>query len=132
MSADCSVYVIGFDANKAPSKVGMARDPVGRMASLQTAHFQKLTLAGSWTCPNRGIARALEVSFHQTQAESRLAGEWFDLAPDAGMVILMIGLGVMLNKCCGMEPAEVDAILAKSLNDHSGRFAGLLVRDAHG
>jgi hypothetical protein len=122
MSADCSVYVIGFDANKAPSKVGMARDPVGRMASLQTAHFQKLTLAGSWTCPNREIARALEVSFHQTQAESRLAG----------MVILMIGLGVMLNKCCGMEPAEVDAILAKSLNDHSGRFAGLLVRDAHG
>lgn len=118
--ADCSVYVIGFDLDKAPSKVGIAGDPGRRMASLQTAHHQRLVLAGFWETPDREIARALEASFHETQDKSRLSGEWFDLTPKQCMAILMIGLGVMLNVRCGMEPEDVDKMLVRSCTDYSG------------
>ena len=117
--ADCSVYVIGFDLDKSPSKVGIARCPERRMAGLQTAHYQKLILAGYWATPNREIARALEASFHDVESKLRLSGEWFDLSPKACMAILWIGLGVLLNVQCGFEPHEVDAVLAKSRNDFS-------------
>lgn len=116
---DCSVYVIGFDLDKGPSKVGIASDPEKRMATLQTAHFQRLVLAGSWTCPDREIARALEASFHATQSKSRLSGEWFDIAPKTSMAILMIGMGVMLNVRAGLAPHEVNEVLAASRNGHA-------------
>lgn len=117
-SPDCSVYVIGFDANKAPSKVGIASDPAQRMAALQTGHFRKLILGGSWACPDRETARALEAAFHHTQSKSRLIGEWFAVSPVVAMTILTIGLGTMLNVTFGMEPAEVDEVLARARNDH--------------
>lgn len=120
MTADCSVYVIGFDLDKGPSKVGIARDPVRRMASLQTAHFQRLFLAGSRWLPSRELARALEVSFHETRSERRLSGEWFDIRPGECMAILMIGLGVMLNVRCRLEPWQVDYALKVSRSHSQG------------
>lgn len=115
---DCSVYVIGFDVDKGPSKVGISSDPVRRMASLQTSHHQRLVLAGSWRLPDREAARNLECSFHAVQSASRLSGEWFDIPPNKCMAILMLGLGVMLNKHYGLEPALVDEVLAFSRVDH--------------
>lgn len=112
--ADCSVYSIGFDLTKGPSKVGIASDPLKRMATLQTAHFQKLVCAGWWATPDREIARQLEIAFHATQAKFRLSGEWFDIPPNKCMAILMIGLGVMLNLRCGMDPDQVNEALATS------------------
>ncbi len=111
---ECSVYVVGFDLDKAPSKVGIASDPIRRMASLQTAHFQRLVIAGWWKTPDREIARALEVAFHTTQSAKRLSGEWFDFSPRQCMFLLMVGLGTLLNVRCGFEPHEVDDLLAKS------------------
>lgn len=122
MSADtdCSVYVIGFDLDKSPSKVGIAGDPVKRMANLQTAHHQRLVLAGSWATPEREIARELEKAFHDVMSEHRLSGEWFDLTPKACMACLTIALGTLLNIRCGMEPEEVNRILAQSRNESRG------------
>lgn len=111
-NTECSVYVIGFDLDKAPSKVGIAVDPPKRLASLQTAHFQRLKLAGGWATPDRECARALEEAFHHTQRKARLSGEWFDLSPKQCMILLKIGYGVMLNVAAGLEPEEVDTILA--------------------
>jgi hypothetical protein len=100
------------------------------MATLQTAHHQQLVLGGYWETPDREIARALEVAFHTTQAESRLAGEWFDLTPRQCMALLLIGLGVMLNVRCGMEPEEVDRTLLRSCNDFSGLPLGFRAQAA--
>lgn len=119
-NTDCSVYVIGFDLDKAPSKVGIATDPVRRMANLQTAHHQRLVIGGFWETPDREMARALEAAFHETQEDSRLSGEWFDLTPAQCMAILHIGLGVMLNVRVGMEPHEVDRMLYRSCTDYTG------------
>lgn len=110
----CFVYVIGFDLEKGPSKVGIAANPTKRMASLQTGHFQRLFLAGTWGCPDREIARELEAAFHATQRDTRISGEWFDLAPKKCMAILHIGLGVLLNLRGKFSPPEVDEILAIS------------------
>jgi hypothetical protein len=115
---DCHVYVIGFDIKKSPSKVGIASNPLKRMATLQTAHHQRLVLGGSWVLPERDMARALELSFHETQRRSRLAGEWFDLTPEQCMCILHIGLGVMLNVCGGMEPEHIEEVLAFARSEH--------------
>lgn len=113
---DCHVYVIGFDLDKSPSKVGIASDPTKRIATLQTAHHQRLILAGSWRLPEREIARSLEAAFHATQKRDRLAGEWFDMTPEQCMCILHIGLGVMLNKVYLLEPDQVEEVLARSRN----------------
>lgn len=114
MSGECSVYVIGFDLDKPPSKVGIAGNPMRRMASLQTAHFQRLVIAGSWVTPDRETAKDLESAFHRTQAPSRLSGEWFNLTPRQCMAVLKIGLGSMLNIVGGFEPHEVDTLLVES------------------
>ena len=59
-----------------PIKIGVAHDIEQRMASLQTAHWQKLRLLG--TTPG---GFALERDLHRKFAEQRLNGEWFDLSP---------------------------------------------------
>lgn len=115
---ECFVYVIGFDPDKAPSKVGIANDPVKRMASLQTAHHQKLCLVGSWSTPCRDIARVLENSFHVVQAKDRLNGEWFNLSPKACMAILHIGLGVALDAHTDFTGPEIDEILKRSRHEY--------------
>lgn len=121
-SSDCSVYVIGFDIGKGPSKVGISGDPLRRMASLQTSHHQRLVLAGWWKLPDREAARNLEASFHAVQKDKRLSGEWFDIPPNTCMVLLMLGLGVMLNHRYGLEPSLVNEVIAFSRNDYAGIF----------
>lgn len=115
---DCHVYVIGFGLDKSPSKVGIASNPTQRMATLQTAHHQRLLLAGSWRLPGRDMARALELSFHETQKHKHLSGEWFDYTPTQSMIILRVGLGVMLNVRAGLNPNQIEEVLAASRNDH--------------
>lgn len=117
--AECSVYVIGFDLDKAPSKVGIASDPLKRMASLQTAHYQKLVMAGWWNCPDRDMARYLERAFHEVQHRERLSGEWFDLSPKACMILLMFGLGAALDVHTDMSQQEIDEILKTARVEHS-------------
>lgn len=126
-STDCCVYVIGFDMDKGPSKVGISTDPVQRMASMQTSHHQRLVLAGWWKLPDREAARSLERAFHAVQSASRLSGEWFSIAPNKCMVILMLGLGTMLNKRYGLEPALIDEVIAFSRVDHLNDQAGALL-----
>lgn len=70
------VYFIG--AGKAgPVKIGIAADPRARIASLQTGHYEPLTLLAV-----TAGGREAEVAYHARFASARLHGEWFARTPE--------------------------------------------------
>jgi hypothetical protein len=70
-----AVYFIG--ATDGPIKIGMAVDPLARMASLQTSHATRLCLYATTTG-----GRKQEAAYHRRFARHRLHGEWFDRHAD--------------------------------------------------
>lgn len=69
------VYFIG--AASGPIKIGIAISPQNRLRGLQTGHHEKLELLA--TCP--GGAKQ-ERCYHETFANRRLNGEWFERCPE--------------------------------------------------
>ncbi len=67
------VYIVTGDDK---IKIGVALDPVARLADLQIGSPVPLSLAWRIVCPN---ARQLEA--HRRYAAHRSHGEWFDAAP---------------------------------------------------
>ena len=72
------VYLIRA-GESGPVKIGLADDPPGRLAELQVAHYEKLTLVRMWEG-----GRAEEAALHMRFAPLRIRGEWF--APAAEML----------------------------------------------
>lgn len=66
------VYVIQGDPGT-PIKIGFAKDPVKRMATLQTGYPWELRLLYVFPGP-----KALEHRLHRDLDAGRLRGEWFD------------------------------------------------------
>ena len=54
-------------------KIGFSRQPVRRLAQMQTASPDRLTLFDKFPGD-----RSLEAAFHHTLADRRMTGEWFD------------------------------------------------------
>lgn len=69
------VYFIG--GAEGPVKIGSTVDVVKRLATLQTAHPQPLSVLAT----SRG-GIAVEREYHQRFAAFRLRGEWFERAPE--------------------------------------------------
>ena len=68
-------------------KVGVARDPEKRLAELQTANPEKLTIYRAFRCED---AYAVENGLHYRFHAQNVRGEWYHLSPDmAGKVGLM-------------------------------------------
>ena len=74
LSPRACVYVIS--AGTEAVKVGLARDPMGRLRALQTGHYHRLTLSHVIECDEREAA-AIERAAHAVLKHKRLAGEWF-------------------------------------------------------
>lgn len=70
------VYFIQNEATLAV-KIGVAADPVSRLATLQTGSDGKLSIIG--VLPG---GRALERELHRRFSYARLSGEWFEPAPE--------------------------------------------------
>ena len=80
----CYVYIVATvikGVYMAPIKVGLTSNIDGRMASLQTGSAHKLTPVHWLPVPTRDIAADLESMWHQTFAENRMSGEWFNVDP---------------------------------------------------
>jgi hypothetical protein len=78
------LYVISaiFDgAPVAPCKIGITRNPVSRLCSIQTGSHQKLEIIALLPIPGRATVQALEHALHDAFADSRLSGEWFSVSP---------------------------------------------------
>lgn len=60
-----------------PIKIGFADNPIARMASLQTGHYQELRLL--WA--TGGKTEGYEQHLHSRYALDRIRGEWFRPSP---------------------------------------------------
>lgn len=75
-----SVYIIeGVDA----VKVGVAREPLDRLAQLQTGNPDRLRLA--WSMPIAGDAYAVETEAHAILDRHRIGGEWFEVPTEVAV-----------------------------------------------
>ena len=73
------VYFISSGAT--PIKIGVSHDPIQRLAELQTAHYQKLSLLYAIECKERWQALELESAFHRWYDDVHIRNEWFNLNP---------------------------------------------------
>lgn len=111
-TSECYLYVIGVrdgDGFKAPCKVGISSSPRGRLASLNTGSPFPLGLVGALRLPARDIAEFCERGFHETQAASRLNGEWFDMEPGKALFLVTLLLQVLWSMW-GFSEDEVDQL----------------------
>lgn len=89
--ADCpppevAVYVLAPESNVA-AKIGVANNPTSRLASLQTAHFEKLSLRALFWCQNQTDAFALECQAHKDLARhAERRSEWFATDPVTAVI----------------------------------------------
>ena len=74
-------FVYFISAGATPIKIGMSYDPIERLATLQTAHYQKLNLLYTIECKERAQAFELESAFHRWYDDVHIRNEWFNLIP---------------------------------------------------
>jgi len=74
-------FVYFISAGATPIKIGVSYDPIQRLAELQTAHYQKLSLLYAIECKERSQALELESAFHRWYDDVRIRNEWFNLNP---------------------------------------------------
>jgi hypothetical protein len=67
------VYVISAGDNR--HKVGISKNPQGRLSELQTGHFETLRLVHTQAAPD---PRAVEQDVHTHLSRWRIRGEWFN------------------------------------------------------
>jgi T5orf172 domain len=82
-----SAFVYVVKATSGHVKVGVAADPLARLAALQTGASEPLELA--YACAvksNDGYA--IEQAAHAMLCGRRLAGEWFDATPDLAVAAI--------------------------------------------
>jgi hypothetical protein len=73
------IQIILSGGERGPIKIGISKDPEGRLIDLQTGSPFTLVLLGFFQVGSFAVARTLEASVHAALAASRLAGEWFDV-----------------------------------------------------
>jgi hypothetical protein len=133
---DCYIYVIATrnDENlpDKPVKVGIAGDPMKRLASLQTGNPRILDLPFTFLIPAREIAAYFEKAFHHLQADRCVNGEWFDIHPIEAAQIVALYLEAYFS----MQPFSEEEIEAFRELTGINRVKGLGLitnpKDAHG
>ena len=104
------VYIIcngPNDGHSGPVKIGMANDPVKRLASLQSGNPNKLVIWRTFPTPDRNIARVIERGFHEVKSADRISGEWFNFTPRVAEALMR------LNIQAAMSVSNMDAELIK-------------------
>ena len=101
MNRPVYVYVIAHQNDgdtHAPVKVGIAKNPIKRVETLQSGNPNKLVVAATFFTPSRDMAFEIEAAFHETMAARRLKGEWFSVAPrEAALTLGAIIVGAFVD-----------------------------------
>jgi hypothetical protein len=74
----CGIYLITPEGMW-PVKIGISEDAASRLNSLQTSHWHQMRIVDYWICENKTLARKLEATAHDSLADRRMMGEWFDI-----------------------------------------------------
>jgi Meiotically up-regulated gene 113 len=80
------IYVMAYDCNSAPSKIGISRNVNQRLAELNAASPKQIILC--WHEPILGKATELEKRCHRSLKKQRLNGEWFEVTPEEAIEII--------------------------------------------
>lgn len=65
-----------------PVKIGISEDPVRRIATIQSSHYEELRFHRFWWLPGVAVATRIEAAFKQNHAAENIRGEWFDMTPE--------------------------------------------------
>lgn len=84
----CYVYVIGRESGADVCKIGITSNPKKRLASLQSGSPHKLSVAHLFAFADRDIARQVEAETHDIMGSGRMSGEWFEVNPQAGALMV--------------------------------------------
>lgn len=107
----------GFDGFEAPIKVGISVEPWVRMSTIQTSCPFKIDVMWMLEAANKGLARAIESSFHKQWKNKKLHGEWFDVNP-------IMAVRCLNNIYSGIVRAQVpDEELRDALLNKAGVYA---------
>lgn len=118
MSRPVYVYVIAHQREgciSEPVKVGIAKNPIKRVETLQSGNPNKLVVAAAFFTPSRDVAFELEAAFHETMAGCRMTGEWFSASPrDAVLMLGAIIVGTFVD-CEGISVPQAQRLMIRSL-----------------
>lgn len=106
-----SAYVIG-DADGGVVKIGMARNPINRLASLQTGNHKRLYLHRVFQVRRPGIAQRMEMWAHTIAGDThrRLEGEWFECGPSEAHDVIDKAADEILSGYIAMTPSYVNEV----------------------
>ncbi len=74
-----SIYLMTTETDN-PVKVGIARDPLERLSTIQSANFLTIRMHRFWWMPGRKITVRIENAFKSHFQSRNIRGEWFDLS----------------------------------------------------
>lgn len=89
MRETTSIYIVGYGNMM---KVGLSRNPLNRLAQMQTGVPEELRFHYLCILPSREAAMKMEAAIHKKLAHRRVRGEWFridaeDAAEAAALVV---------------------------------------------
>lgn len=107
-----SVYVITCGSDS-PCKVGVARDPSRRLATLQTGQPGKLSVRFLLWTPTSGVASKIERRVHKDLKRGGLhvTGEWFKARPDRAADSILSAAAELFPSVVFFEHDQVLALL---------------------
>lgn len=117
-------FVYFIAAGSTPIKIGVSNDPAARLADLQTAHYQKLTLLYSIECVTRSAAFELETAFHRWYGEAKIRNEWFEVSPQKiadDIQLLMHLAGSMVAAVQHVSPEQIEKIESRAAKKLAAR-----------
>ena len=114
-------------------KVGKARDPKRRLASLQTGNPEEIRLIRLYQCPNEEAASQLERVCHEQISKYHYRGEWFKEAclPEVDKFLaaqkykqapIMVRQDIKRKEIKGLSGSELKYLYNWSYKDFSDRI----------
>lgn len=87
--SSCFVYIIGISGRDRPIKIGMATDLLARLKGIQVFHYKELEIKAGHLLHSVAMAKEVEALAHAALSDSRIRGEWFNVAAaDAAAALL--------------------------------------------
>lgn len=75
-------YVYVLQTESGAVKIGISNAPNRRLANIQGANHERVSIAYSFETPSEEIARALEAVLHERYSDDNIHLEWFNVPPE--------------------------------------------------
>lgn len=129
------VYVMASRSG-GPRKIGFARDPAKRLATLQTGHPDRLCIEYLLWTPGSGVAGTIERRVHKALKKSggHVNGEWYSITPYAAAETIRQGANKLFPSIEFLDHKQMTDLLdtnglgSKSAANYSDQERNLLVR----